>query len=151
MLQSFTLPEYPALAGFLAAHDAAVIAVPIDLDGTLHAAGILYFHTPDPLKFYFVTSRTTEKCRLIGRGDPVPCACVVGTERATPFTLQLRGDVREVDPAKRQTQVDGYYAKRGDRHDDIAKPNNCLLEFVPTWGRFTDYSKGYTQYLLQCS
>lgn len=151
MLQSVKLADYPGLAEFLAESKAATIAVPIDSHGTIHAASLLYWNSPNPLKFYFVTSRDSEKYRLLKTQPSINCAAVVGTEKNTPFTLQLRGKLQEADPSEHQNIIDSYYQKRGNRHDDIAAPNICLLEFIPAWGRFTDYSKDYARYQLGIS
>ena len=148
MTQNIKLSGYPSLSDFLSEHLAATIAVPIDNNGTIHAASLLYWNSLNPLKFYFVTSRNSEKYKLLDTRDAINCAVVIGTEKDTPFTLQMRGTIQEVDPKKYQEVVENYYQKRGNRHDDIDAPDTCLLEFKPNWARFTDYSKGYDRLIL---
>lgn len=148
-LATYQLADYPSLGDFLTTTEAATLAVPIDQAGAVHAAGLLYWHTADPLRLYFVTSRRSTKCRLLQSQASVPCAVVVGTERGVPFTLQLRGRLAIIDHAQYPELVAGYYHKRGNHHDDLDNPDKCLLEFHPTWGRFTDYSKGYLRCLLR--
>lgn len=142
------LTDHPNLANFLLAQTAATLAVPIDSSGAVHAASLLYWHSPTPLRIYFVTAKTTEKYTLLHTKPSIPAALVIGTEKGTPFTVQLRGTVNAIDPKKNLDIVDAYYQKRGNRSDDIGDPNNSLLRFTPTWGRFTDYATGYDQFFL---
>lgn len=142
------LTDHPQLADFLGAQTAATLAVPIDGDGAVHAASLLYWHSPVPLHFYFVTGKATEKYTLLRTQPTVPAALVVGTEKGTPFTVQLRGRIEAIDPKMHLNIVHNYYKKRGNRSDDIDNPKNGLLKFTPTWGRFTDYAKGYDQCYL---
>jgi len=143
------LEDLPDLRSFLDVEPAATIAVAIDESGTIHAASLLYWHTTHPLRFYFVTSRDTEKCRLLNKVGVTPAACVIGTTRNVDCTLQMRGRLAIVDKNKYQTEIDKYYAKRGNHHDDIIDPDNVLLEFTPTWARYTDYRKGYERRRLE--
>jgi hypothetical protein len=122
------LKDYPTLIDFLNAHLAATIAVPIDNKGTLHAASLLYWNSDEPLELYFVTSRNSEKVKLLKTNGVVPCAVVIGTEKDTPFTLQMRGIICEINPDDYSDKVNAYYEKRGNRHDDITSPDTCLLK-----------------------
>jgi len=133
---------------FLRDEPAATVAVPIDRNDTIHAASLLYAHTEMPLRFYFVTSIDSEKCSLLNSVKSISCACVIGTAKGTAFTLQMRGSLRTVDHTQFADLIEGYYAKRGNRADDINDSQNILLQFTPEWARFTDYAKGYDhQYL----
>ncbi|MFI5275608.1 MAG: hypothetical protein ACHQT5_02170, partial [Candidatus Saccharimonadales bacterium] len=78
----------------------------------------------------------------------MPAALAIGTEKGTPFTVQLRGSLEAIDPAGHKQIVSAYYQKRGNRRDDLNDPNNSLIMFTPTWGRFTDYAKGYDRFFL---
>jgi uncharacterized protein YhbP (UPF0306 family) len=137
------LQDSPALNAFLGQQAVAVIAVPVDIDGTLHAATLHYWHRAEPLKFYFVTGKDTEKCRMLLDGKSVKAACVVGTNPGTAFSLQMRGSLAIVNADERTAEVDAYYQKHAGHPRDIADPKNVLLEFTPSWARFTDPSKGY--------
>ena len=151
MLPTVKLSDHPHLRSFLQAEKAATLAVPIDDAGSIHAASLLYAHDENPLRLYFVTGKSTEKYTLLHSKDSIPAALVIGTERGTPFTIQLRGSLSAVDPATHTAIVAMYYRKRGNRGDDIANPTNSLLMFTPNWGRFTDYKEGYDQYRLDLS
>ncbi len=147
-IRTYQLRDYRALADFLMSEKAATVALPID-DAGIHAATLKYDHTADPLRFYFVTGRETEKCKLLTELGEVNGACVVGTHIGTPFTLQMRGQFTVLDPSQHKKAVASYYKKRGNRHDDIADPSNALIVFVPKWARFTDYNENYSRYFLK--
>ena len=151
MIDTVKLKDCPKLVDFLMSHEALTMANSIDKKGTIHAAAMLYSCSVSPLRFYFVTSRDTDKYKLLKINKTVQCAVVVGTERGTPFSVQMRGDIREIEPSQNQRIIDDYYKKLNNHYDDINDPVNCLLEYMPTWARFTDYSKGYTRHYLDLS
>jgi len=139
------------LQKFLQDEPAATIATTIDDEGTVHAAALLYWHSEHPLRFYFVTSKNTDKCKLLLERSSLPAACVVGTSRGTDMTLQMRGTLAIVDKDQFKAETDKYYAKRGNHRDDIVDPDNVLLQFTPNWARYTDYTKGYERRMLAVS
>ena len=143
--------EIEELQKFLENQKAATIAVPIDENGTIHAASLLYWNSIDPFNFYFVTSRDTEKYALLKDGRKINCAVVVGTEKGTDFTLQMRGNIQEVESKDFSKELDAYYQKRGNRQDDIDDPATCILQFSPTWAMYTDYSQGYNRDFIDLS
>ena len=141
------LADEPLLAAFLDEQQALTMSVAIDAEGTIHIAAITYYHKLDPLKFYFVTGKDTEKCRMLLDGSPHKAACVVGTWVDTPFTLQMRGTIRIVPKGQAVTEIMAYTKKRGDSHG-AEEPENVLLEFTPNWARYIDYSKGWQHHML---
>lgn len=143
-----TLADRGDLRQFLESQAAATLAVLLDTNGAVHAASLLYWLDTNTFRFYFVTSKSTEKYKLLKSKTVIPAALVIGTEVGTDFTVQLRGTLRPVDPKTHAKIVDAYYQKRGNRHDDITDSDNCLLELTPTWGRFTDYNEGYDHFYL---
>lgn len=142
------LTEQPKLAAFLGTEMVATVALPIDANGGIHAASLLYTHTTEPLAFYFITGHDSEKCRLLRSGNAVRGACVIGTYKGTPFTLQMRGKFRVADPQSYQAQINRYYQKHPKRQDDINDSSNVLLIFTPDWARFTDYAHGWNHHFL---
>lgn len=148
MYKAVKLSDTPELIDFLANHEALTLAVPIDGKGTTHAAAMLFYNTTDPFRFYFVAEKNTEKFTLLDKNRVVPCAVVVGTERHTPFSLQMRGELRELDVLQNKQLIQAYYEKLNNHYDDVFNPKNGFLEFTPKWARFIDYSKGYDRYLL---
>jgi general stress protein 26 len=142
------ITELKKLLKFLENQKAATIAVPIDDKGNIHAASLIFWNSIEPFNLYFVTSRESDKYTLLREGHKIPCAVVVGTEKGTDFTLQMRGIIQEANPEDFTKELSAYYQKRGNRQDDIDDPKTCLLQFVPTWARYTDYSKGYNRDLV---
>ena len=137
------LADYPTLGAFLSEQLTGVLALPIDKSGTVHAAALRYWHDTDPLVFYLITARDTEKCALLRDGSTVKAAYVVGTEEDTTFSLQMRGSVRIVDGSAHRAVLDDYFKQHGEHGPDPYDAQNVLLEFKPAWARFTDYTKGY--------
>ncbi len=142
------LADVPKLAQFLRDTRAMTIAVPIDDQGTPHAAALMYYHTEEPLCFYFITDKNSDKCRLFKQHNSIACAAVVGTEAGVPFSLQMRGALRIVSTKDCQQVIADYYDKRVSKKDDIDDPENVLLQFTPNWLRYKDYSSGYQTYFL---
>lgn len=142
------LADAPELEAFLANERVATLAVPIDRQGTLHIATMDYVRTAEPLRFYFITSSESEKCRLLKDG-PVRSACNVGTYYGTPFTLQMRGEAQLLDVDGHQAVLDAYFAKRGETNRNVEGPDSVLLQFTPDWARFTDYAKGWNNTMLE--
>lgn len=147
-MQTDRLADCPDLQKFLQNEPAATIATTVDNEGTIHVAALLYWHDENPLCFYFVTSKNTEKCKLLLERESLPAACVVGTSRGIDMTLQMRGLLRIADKQQFKNEVDKYYKKRGNYNDDVIDPENVLLQFTPNWARYTDYTKGYERRIL---
>ena len=100
MTKPVKISECSGLMDFLASQKALTMAVPIDTDGTVHAAAMIFYNTVKPFRFYIITARDTEKCKLLKSNSSINCAVVVGTEKGTPFTLQMRGKISEIAVAK---------------------------------------------------
>ena len=143
------LREATQLQAFLQEEMVANLAVPVDEDGTLHIATMNYVHLIDPLRFYFMTSDLSEKARLMSAKPEVTAACNVGSYIGTPFTLQMRGVSRILDKAKLPDVLDAYFEKRGDTNRNVEGPHTVMVEFVPNWARFTDFSKDWEQTVLE--
>ena len=148
MKETVKLEIIPGLADFLISHKTLTMANSIDKKGTIHAAAMLYFCTIDPLKFYLITSRNTDKYNLLKTHKSIQCAVVVGTEKGTPYSIQMRGDLQEIETSNNKKIIKDYYKKSNNKYDDINDPMNCLLEFTPTWARYLDYSNGCNKYYL---
>jgi len=147
-----TTANYPGLDKFLDNEPSCVLSLPIDDAGTVHIAAMVYYHTAKPLQFYFVTDRSTEKCKLLVHKANLPAAVVVGAVPNTQFSLQMRGHVSVISPEGHDKKVAAFYRKYGGKENvDLADPKNVLLEFTPNWARVTDYSKGYDRALLDIS
>ena len=141
------LAQAPKLAAFLDATPVAVLTTVIDAAGTLHAAALHYWHDPETLSFYFVTEKSSEKCRLLLEGAAQPAACIVGTEEGVAFTLQMSGEVRMVPKSEYQFALLAYARKRGDDHHAEAD-DYALLQFHPMLARYTDYTGKWAQHYI---
>ena len=148
MINTINLKDCPELVKFLVSNKTLTMANPIDKKGTIHAAAMLYFCTIDPLKFYIITSRKTEKYKLLKSNKKIKCAIVIGTEKGALFSIQMRGNLQEIETTTNKNIIDDYYIKLNNKYDDINNPINCLLEFTPTWVRFINYSNGFNRYYL---
>lgn len=138
----------PELAKFLNDQPVAVISVPIDEDGTPHAATLGYWHKSEPLSFFFVTNKNSQKCQLLNVKKELPAACVVGTYMGTEFTLQMRGTLRILDQDQHQQEVESLCQKRGKTKEQLFTPDSVLLGFAPNWARYIDFSQGWGQNFL---
>jgi general stress protein 26 len=136
------------LMDFIENSPASTLAVPLDYDGSVHVAPMVFYNTFEPLDFYFVTARDSVKFTMLHTHSQINAALVVGTEKDTPYSVQMRGTLEEVDPDENKKIIDDYYEKRGNRNDPVDDPENCLIKFTPTWARYTDYSEGYDKYEL---
>lgn len=136
------LRDLPLLGEFLSKELVATLALAVDKEGTIHIASLGYWHAGNPLKFYFVTSKDTEKCILLLDGSVQKSACVVGTVKGVNFTLQMRGMTQIVDKDTHKNITDAFTKKRGN-NSGVDKPETVLLEFTPTWARYVDYSKSW--------
>jgi uncharacterized protein YhbP (UPF0306 family) len=143
-----TLKDEPQLADFIRHEQSGVLSIVIDSVGTVHNAAITYWHQENPLKFYYITDRNSEKCKMLLTGNERNAGFVVGTVIDTPFTLQLRGKCKIVDKNKHSDIINGYIKKRGNDHG-IKNSEKVLIEFKPDWARFTDYSKGWQTHMIK--
>ncbi len=148
-----SITDIKGLEDFLQSQEAAVLSVPIDGNGTIHGAGLLYAHDERPLQFIFVTSSKSEKCNLLNKQKTVPASCVIGTTKGTPFSLQMRGRVtiKEISKAKKEIEI--YKTKRGKAVDDFSDSDQVVLIFRPDWARCTiydstDFQDGFKRVML---
>lgn len=140
--------DLPELARFLDDQPVAVISIPIDENGTPHAATLGYWHKMDPLSFFFITSKNSQKCQLLKDKGELPAACVVGTYMGTAFSLQMRGTVKILDQDNHQAEIDSFCNKRGKSREELVNSDSVLLCFMPNWARYIDFSQGWGQHFL---
>lgn len=144
--KAYRLHDYPTLAAFLRQEPVAVIAVPVDTKGALHAATLHYWNSESPLAFYFITNRESEKCTLLKTQAEIPCACVIGMQESTEFTLQMRGTLHE---ASAEGVVENYYRKQRKNANKALDAKDMVLVFRPHWAHFTDYKIGFERHFLE--
>jgi general stress protein 26 len=123
---------------FLKSHRVSVLSIVQD-DGTVHAAALHFAYTDDPLIFYVITGRESRKCRPLLSGKSVPASIVIGFEESEFATFQADGTVHILsDEADLNTGWDVYGTEYPDRLQAREESDTVLLEFTPTWWRYTD-------------
>lgn len=131
------IPE--GFQAFMAQEPVATLALAIDEIGTMHAATMRYWATPEMDALFFVTHKDSEKCKLLHIQESLPAAVVIGGYMGATFYVQLRGTVQIVSKQKYRHEIGEYYLKRKNKNDDVDDPNMVLIKYVPTWLRLTDY------------
>ena len=123
---------------FLDKERIAVLSV-IQEDGCPHAASVHFSHDADPFRIYIQTSRTSKKAQPLLEGSISKAAMVVGFSEEEWVTVQMQGDIRILSD---QTEADQAYMVHYKKSPDAEKrrgPDTVILEFVPTWIRYTDF------------
>lgn len=122
---------------FLESHGIAVIAVNLP-DGALHGATIHYSWSEDPLRFFIQTSRKTKKVSSLLDGSAKKAAMVIGFSEEEWRTCQLSGEIQIISEPR---ELEEAYAVHWAKHPDKERhkgPETVLLEFKPSWWRYTD-------------
>ena len=135
------------LNSFLKQEKTAVLSLPVDDNGTIHSAALLFSHSQEPVRFYFITGRSTEKCKKLLAGESQKASVVIGMVKDVDFTLQMRGEVRIIE--KSEEIINLHQAKFPGGMDKADDENNVLLEFKPHWGSYCNYSKGFERHMLE--
>ncbi len=124
---------------FLGKESICVISVSLQ-DGTIHSATVHYSHTAEPLKIYIQTSNETLKAKPFLKGEIGTGALVVGFSRQDWLTLQMHGEVRAIlDPKELEPIYKVHYGKNPGAEKQKG-PDTIMLEFSPTWWRYTDFN-----------
>lgn len=137
--QIVKIDKIKGLIKFLLTEPASVLSVPIDKEGTIHSAGLLFAFDPESFEFIFITSSKTEKCKLLLKEKQVKASCVIGTQKGVPYSLQMRGVVRLKEYNTAQEELNLYEKKFGKKFDDMSDSDQVVLIFEPNWARYTDY------------
>jgi uncharacterized protein YhbP (UPF0306 family) len=143
------LVDAEGLRNFLNTSIVATLAVPVDTDGTLHIATLHYFHQEEPLTFWFVTQRGSEKCKLLTQQDSVKAACTIGTVPGLPYNVQMRGEAKLLELADNPEIMELYYQKRGSKNRNVEGEGAVIVQFTPDWARFNDFAKGWGSTMLE--
>ena len=105
----------------------------------------------DALKAAGLARGGKDGVRLLGKGEltsKVSFKVAGASKGAIEAVEKAGGKVEIVDPAAHPKEVDQYYTKRGNRHDDVSDPKHVMLKFTPNWARFTDYAVSYERFML---
>lgn len=131
----------PEILKFIKKNRVLVMSI-LRKDGSPHAAVLHFAYSTDPLKFYFSTENTSRKTDALLAGKAVKAAAVIGFSEEEWKTLQLNGKIKGMIKPKDKALAQEIFYKThpGSRRwkDD---PATILLEFTPTWWRYSDYKK----------
>lgn len=138
------------LQGFMEAEKLATIAVPIDEHGSIHIAILHGMACFDPLRVYFVTNISSEKCTLLRTKQNVTAACCIGgISEAKDMYVQMRGVINTWRFEDKPHVAELYFAWRHDPSRSKEGGNSVLLEFVPTYLKYIDFSKGWQSHIVE--
>lgn len=109
-------------------------------DGTVHSATMHFATATDPLRIYFHTPKTSRKVDGMHVGMSTPAAVTIGFSEEEWTTLQMEGTARLItDSAEMETAKNMYYGKYPDARKYEKEGDVILIEFTPSWWRYTDY------------
>lgn len=125
-----------AAASFLNHHRISVLGISQE-KGRIHSASLHYAHTESPLHFFFITEKTSEKCKSLLSGEQ-KASLVIGFSEEEFSTFQAEGIVKIAEGKKRETAWDIYLEKYPSREHRKANDDFAILMFSPTWWRYRD-------------
>lgn len=137
------------LRDFFKKEQVATLAVPIDREGSIHIATMRCMTLLDPLKIYFVTGSSSEKCALLRTGELIKTACEVGGYKGTEMYAQMRGTARLWRLDEQPEIVKMYFEKRGEPNLKNEGDDSVLLELTPDYLKYTDYAQGWDKHLVK--
>jgi uncharacterized protein YhbP (UPF0306 family) len=110
-------------------------------DGSVHAATIHFAHSENPFVFFFVTERGSRKCEGLLDKETQKASLVIGFDESNMKTFQADGEVKLVTEEYGSLFSTTYLGKFPDREKRMDDARNAFLVFIPTWWRFTDWTK----------
>jgi uncharacterized protein YhbP (UPF0306 family) len=111
------------------------------LDGSPHAATVHFAHSEKPFMFFFETDRNYRKSEAL-LGKEITKAClVIGVDEKNKKTFQADGEARLLKPDEEKLFQEIYLGKFPAKKKKQVDPNALFFVFIPTWWRFTDYTK----------
>ena len=131
----------PEILNYIQSQRVGVLAVEM-MDGSPHAATVHIANTENPLVFYFETNREYRKCEPLFGREITRASLVIGSNETDMKTLQMDGNVRllKTDEEKKAFQ-EIYLEKFPNKKAKAANPNVVPFVFIPTWWRFTDWTR----------
>jgi general stress protein 26 len=124
------------ISSFLQHHRISVLSV-LQADGSIHSATLHYANNENPLSFFFMTGKKTEKCLSLLDGSERPSSLVVGFSEEEFATFQAEGKVKILDQDS-ESSWKTYIDKYPSRSQGKVNPEYVLLQFIPSWWRYTD-------------
>src|SRR5947209_7268394 len=127
----------PLALNLLQKERVCVLAVTL-ADGSPHTAVVHYSQTTDPVKLFIQTYPTVKTEAMAQKGGVVKAAVVVGLNEADFIELQMRGDVKIVTDPEEQEKIFKIHYSKHPEAEKYKSSTTILLEFTPTWWRYTD-------------
>ena len=121
---------------YIAEQHVAVLSI-LDTTPLIYSAALHYSFDESLPVFYFMTERQSEKCKPLLTGEERPAAFVVGFSEEEFKTFQARGTVKLIQGDKPEAW-NNYLEKFPDRIKMHASPEYVLLQFIPTFWKYTD-------------
>jgi len=121
---------------FLEQQRISVLSI-LQTDGSIHSATLHYASISNPPSFFFMTEKDSKKCASLLEGQVQVASVVIGFSEEEFTTFQAEGKVRiaskEAD-AEWKTYINKYPTRSKGREN----PSYVLLEFTPSWWRYSD-------------
>lgn len=132
---------------FIKTERICVLAVEM-LDGSPHSATVHFAHTENPLTFLFRTHRNYRKSEPLFGREISRASIVIGFDENNMKTFQVDGEVRLVRDDERASFNEVYLGKFLEKKQKDDDPTSVSFVFVPTWWRFTDWTKPEGKFIL---
>jgi uncharacterized protein YhbP (UPF0306 family) len=131
----------PEVLEYLKSQPTCVFAIEM-MDGAPHGATVHFAYNENPFMFFFVTDRKYRKSQaLLGR-EVSRATLVIGTDEANMKTFQADGGARVLKGDEGQLFKETYFAKFPKKQEAIMADHDSLFfVFIPTWWRFTDFTR----------
>jgi general stress protein 26 len=135
------------IKAFLEKHRLCVLAVDTG-DGNIHAATLHCSYTDEPLKFFFSTDKGSRKCIGLISGRPRKASMVIGFQEKEWVTFQADGTVVMVQDKEHIKSIrEVHYKKFPESKEYENDEMSVMLEFTPSWWRFSDFTIDPIKYI----
>lgn len=129
------------LETFIKNHRISVVSI-LQKDNLVHGATMHFAFDPEKQIFYFMTGKNTKKVQSILEGEDANASLVIGFYEEDPATFQAEGVISLVKEDNKQSGWEVYLKKMPHRASGKDDEKVVLLQFIPTWGRFSDFRSG---------
>jgi general stress protein 26 len=133
------------IISFLSDNRICVLSV-VMVDGSSHSSVMHYSHSADPLVLYFSTDVKSRKCLPLHDHHSSQASVAIGFSETDWLTLQLSGTLRiitndeKLNPETIASIKSIHYTKHPASAKYAEDPDTVVLQFVPSWWRYTDFS-----------
>ena len=124
---------------FISRQHCAALTVKLS-DSALYPAVLHVAHKDDPFRLFFLTDRKSTKVNCLPKEKSVCAAVVLGFSEKEFTTLQMTGCIKEVAKDELEEARMLYLLKFPQKKPFIKKKSKVLIEFIPSWWKYTDYA-----------